>query len=111
MSDSGKTKEYYQQLKKRTMLTFKNIQGTDNKDEIAAIDNFILNLFKPKEYSGSNGAEIKAIKGFEEMCLVVSQYTVKDPKKLTVLEFYQAIEYIKKQHKAQEKASKKLKKR
>lgn len=58
---------------------------------------------KPKVYAGSEGEEIKFIKGFEETCILLNQHISIDPKTMTALAFYQALEVIREQHKEQKK--------
>lgn len=60
-------------------------------------------MYTPKSFSGRQSEEVKSVKGFEEAVVYLSQYTTRDPKKMTVLEFYQALETIKKQNKKNKK--------
>ena len=60
----------------------------------------------PKTYQGSDGLEVQFIKDFEESYILLSQHVNKDPKTMTVLEYYQTLETVKKQVKKREKAYK-----
>lgn len=51
-------------------------------------------MYRPKSFSGKESSEVKLIKGFEQTVIMLSKYTSKDPKKMTVLAFYQALETI-----------------
>lgn len=98
--DDAKMKEYYDRLKRKTLLQLDAIiRENDNKAKIEEIDDFLLTLAKPKIFSGKESAEIKYDKQFEKMCLYIQQETLSDPDKMTVLQFYNAFEYIKKRNK------------
>lgn len=83
------------------------ITGVDNKNKINEIDNFLYDMAKPQDYSGKGGAEVKYIKRYEEMSLILTKYANKDAKKMTVLEYYQAYDALKKENKLNRKRSKK----
>lgn len=84
--------------------------GKDNTSEIDIIDDYLFNLHKPNSFLGSSSVEIKMDKQFESMCLVISQETNMDAKKMTVLQYYNAIDNIKKQIESKQKAYKRYKK-
>jgi 5'-3' exonuclease len=69
----------------------------DHKQEIDQIDDFLLTLAKPKVFSGKESTEIKYDRQFEDMCLFLSHELSLDIDKLSVLQFYNSFEYIKKQ--------------
>lgn len=105
--DDATIKEYYDQLKQRTMLMLDAIIKGDESDKRAEIDHIttlLLTYTKPKSFTGSESVEIRHDRQFENMCLILSQNLHVDPKKFTVLEYYNAFEYIKEQAK---KANKK----
>lgn len=93
-------KEYYDRLRRKVLLQLDSvIRGNDNELEIDKIDDFLLTLAKPKTFSGKESVEIKYDKQFEEMCLFLQQEVQADVDKMTVLQFYNSFEYIKKQKK------------
>ncbi|WP_418430542.1 hypothetical protein [Barnesiella intestinihominis] len=105
--DDATVKEYYDQLKQRTMLMLDAIikgDESDKREEIDHITTLLLTYTKPKSFSGSDSVEIQYDKQFENMCLILSQHLHVNPKSFTVLEYYNAFEYIKEQAK---KASRK----
>jgi hypothetical protein len=55
----------------------------------------LLLFSRPKVFTGHDGLEVRHDKDFETMCLVISQETGADAKRMTVLEYYNAYEYIK----------------
>jgi len=104
--EDANIKEYYDRLKRRTQLLLDTIiRGGENSKLIEEIDNFLLTLSKPRVFWGKDSAEIQYDKQFEDMCLMLSQKLSIEPRKMTVLQFYNAFEYLKKSMK-QEAATK-----
>lgn len=95
--DDAGIKEYYDRLKRRTIMILDTIlRGTDHTNQIEQIDNFLLTLSKPKCFWGKDNAEINYDKQFEDMCLLLSQKLMIHPREMSVLQFYNAFEYLKK---------------
>lgn len=106
LTDSATVKEFYSKLRHRTSLILKSIRMTSKEIEqqIADIDEFFFSRIKPKQYHGREGLEVNMIKGFEETCILLTQYrAADDPKKMTTLAFYQALDVIKQQLKQRKK--------
>lgn len=109
---NSKEKDAYDKLKNRTLLILDSIiNGTDNSKQIEIIDIAMLNMHSPKKYVGSESVEVKYDKQFESTCLLISQKTNVDAKKMTVLQFYNAIDNIKTQAEAEAKSLKRNKKK
>lgn len=107
-----KEKEAYDKLKNRTLLVLDSIiNNTDNTKQIESIDTMMLNMHVPKVFIGSESVEVKYDKQFESTCLLIAQKTNMDARKMTVLQFYNAIDNIKAQAEAEAKSLKKHKKR
>lgn len=107
-----KEKEAYDKLKNRTLLVLDSIiNDTDNTEQIELIDTMMLNMHTPKIFIGSESVEVKYDKQFESTCLLIAQKTNMDARKMTVLQFYNAIDNIKAQAEAEAKSLKKHKKR
>lgn len=107
---SPKEKEAYDRLKARTLLVLDAVENnTDNSERIEAIDMEMLNMHTPKTYTGSESVEVKYDKQFESTCLLIAQKTSMDAKKMTVLQFYNAVENIKAQAEAEAKSLKRTK--
>lgn len=86
------------------------VKGTDHNAEIDEIDNSIARTTAPKLFIGKQSVEITYDKQFEETCLMLSQEGhIADPHALTVLQFYSAVESIKKQAEIKSKIYKKRK--
>ena len=106
-----KEKEAYDKLKARTLLVLDSvINDTDNSEQIEAIDIMMLNMHTPKTYIGNESVEVKYDKLFESTCLIIAQKTNMDARKMTVLQFYNAIDNIKTQAEAEAKRHKNHKK-
>lgn len=109
---SPKEKEAYDKLKSRTLLVLDSIvNGTDNSEHIQAIDAIMFGMHDPKPFTGNESVEVKYDKQFESACLLIAQKTSLDAKKMTVLQFYNAIDNIKKQAEAESKKLKRTKNR
>ena len=107
-----KEKDAYDKLKQRTLFVLDSmINGTDNSEQIETIDMIMLNMHSPKSYIGSESVEIKYDKQFESTCLLIAQKTSMDAKKMTVLQFYNAVDNIKQQLEAESKSVKRHKMR
>lgn len=102
---NSKEKDAYDKIKSRTLLVLDSIiNDTDNAEQIEAIDIMLINLHNPKSFMGSESVEIKYDKQFESTCLLIAQKTSMDAKKMTVLQFYNAIDNIKSQAEAEAKS-------
>lgn len=105
-----KEKEAYDKLKSRTLLVLDSIvSGKDNTEQIDSIDAIMMNMQVPKVFTGSESVEVKYDKQFESMCLLIAQKTSMDAKRMTVLQFYNAVDNIKRQIEAESKSLKKHK--
>lgn len=108
--DDASLKEYYDKLRHRTIVVLRTIiegQATEaDAKEIDEITAELIMYFNPQVFSGSDGVEVTHDKQFENMCLILSQNLNIDPKKFTVLEFYNAFEYVKEQFKKAKKTGK-----
>ena len=93
-------KEYYDQLRSHTLLKLKHIiTGTDVHLACKEIEIRLALLIRPRLFSGAKSAEICYDKEFEEMCLILTQNLQVQPQRMTVLQFYNAFEYLKKEAK------------
>lgn len=100
--DDGAIKEYYDQMKRRTILMLDAIiLGQNMESEIDQITTLLITYTKPMSFQGRDSMEISYDKQFESMCLLLSQQLHVKPKEFTVLEYYNAFEYLKRQIKPQ----------
>lgn len=92
-------KEMYSRLKKRVLLELDSIlEENIDYTEIDRLDSELLLASKPKVFSGPDSFEVKNDKQFNELCLTISKSLNVEVKKLTVFEFYNAIEYLEKEN-------------
>lgn len=104
--DDVSAKEYYDVMKRRTQAVLANIIEGSNAEREKAVEQMTdkLVLFvKPKNFTGSQSIEIQHDKEFESMCLTISKETHADAKRMTVLEYYNAYEYIRRMAKERQK--------
>lgn len=99
MKNSGRVNEFYVNLKKQTDLLLGEILGEENTEELERVEKTLLGFDKPRQFGGSGGAEVAHIKNFEDTFIVMNQSIPKDPRTMTVLEFYRALELLEKQNK------------
>lgn len=101
--DDATLKEYYDKLKQRTIVVLRTIiDGRATEADAKEIDDItaeLITYFNPQTFTGSESVEIRHDRQFENMCLILSQNLHVDPKKFTVLEYYNSFEYIKEQAK------------
>lgn len=99
--DDAALKEYFDQLKERTVILLRTIiAGEATEADAKRIDEItaeLITYFNPQSFSGADSVEIRYDKQFENMCLILSQNLHVDPKRFTVLEYYNAFEYVKEQ--------------
>lgn len=97
--DDSTLKEYYDQLRRRTMIVLNTIiRGEATEAEQKEVDDItaaLITYFNPQSYGGSDNTEIKYDRQFENMCLLLSQNLHVRAKEYTVLEYYNAFEYLK----------------
>lgn len=108
--NDSRVKEYFDLLKKRTMEILNGI-----KDGIAEplatkavekLTTLLITYSNPKLFTGSESAEIQFDRQFENLCLVLSEQLHVKPKDYTVLEFYNAFDFVKERNKQAEQAQK-----
>ena len=112
--NDASVKEYYDILKRRTLAVLNNIvAGMDNPDETAEIEKLttaLITYTKPQLFNGSESAEIQFDRQFENLCLALSEQLHVKPKEYTVLEFYNAFDFLQDRAKKAEKAQKRANK-
>lgn len=95
--EDARVKEYYNELKDYARLKLKRIiSGEDVSEACAKVEENMAMLAKPRIFSGAGSTEIAYEKQYEEMCLILSKNMQVDAKKMTVLQFYNAFDYLKK---------------
>ena len=105
--DDVTVREYYDAMKRRTVAVLQNIIEGETEDRQKAIERLTEQMVlytKPKCFTGRQSEEIRHDKDFESLCLTIQKETGADPKRMTVLEFYNAYEYIRKLSKERQKS-------
>lgn len=100
------SKEWYDTLKRRTLAVLENIINGSSDERDRAIEDMTERMVlysRPKVFSGSKSVEIEHDKNFESLCLTIQSETHADAKRMTVLEFYNAYEYIRRLSKERKK--------
>lgn len=106
-------KEYYDLLRKRTLEILNGIiageKAPDKSEIVTKLTTALITYSNPKLFTGSDGVEIQFERQFENLCLVLSEQLHVEPKKYTVLEFYNAFDFVKERAKQAEMAQKRTK--
>ena len=109
----SEVKEYYDILKRRTLAVLENIiagvKHPDATPEIEKLTTALITYSNPKSFAGSESVEIQFDRQFENLCLVLSEQLHVRPKNYTVLEFYNAFDFVQTRAKEAEKAQKRAK--
>ena len=107
---TSELKEYYDLMRARALAILEAIvAGEARPDEVEKVDALTGKLIiysNPRNYAGSQGAEVRFDREFEDLCLVLSERLHVEPKKYSVLEFYNAFEFVRERAKEAENAYK-----
>lgn len=97
-------------MRLRTLLVLNNIvaglPNPDTTDEVEKATTELITYSNPQNFVGSESAEILFDRQFENLCLMLSQNLNVNPKQYTVMEFYNAFEFLKEKAKADREATK-----
>ena len=108
--DDVMAREYYDTMKRRTQAMLEEIIEGENEERQKAINMMTERMVlyvKPKVFAGRQSVEIQHDKAFESMCLTISRETHADAKRMTVMEYYNAYEYIRRLSKERQKQTSK----
>lgn len=95
--DDATQKEYYDHLRQLTIHRLDEIiTGASTEELCKEIEIRMVLLAKPRVFWGAKSAEIEYDKQFEEMCLILTHNLQVQPYSMTVLQFYNAFDYLKK---------------
>ena len=97
---SAESKEYYELVRRKALLQLDEVAtGADHREEIAALDSQKARVEKPRIFRGDRNAEVLYDKNFVGCCIAIAQNLNMDAKRMTVLEYYRAIEVLEEQQK------------
>ena len=97
--EDSTVKEYYNILRRRTLAVLEGIASgaadPEATQEADRITTELMTYSNPRVFSGADGAEVQTDRQFENLCLVLSEQLNVEPKKFTVMEFYNAFDFVK----------------
>ena len=98
--ESAASKEYYELMRRRALLMLEEIEkGSDLSELIHELESQMVRLDKPRIFQGVRNAEVLYDKNFVGCCIAIAQNLNLDARKMTVLEYYRAIEVLEEQQK------------
>ena len=94
--NDSSVKEYFDLLKKRTLAVLEKLSKGEDPDskEIDKLTTALITYSNPQVFSGSESQEIQFERQFENLCLAMSENLHVRPKDFTVLEFYNAFDFV-----------------
>lgn len=108
--NDSEVKEFYDILRKRTLAILQGIVDGEvdpgKTDAVEKLTTALMTYSHPKLFTGSEGVEVQFDRQFENLCLVLSEQLHVDPKKYTVLEFYNAFDFVNERAQKAERAHK-----
>ena len=82
------------------MLQLEEIEkGSDRGGEIREIESQMVRVDKPRVFQGQRNAEVLYDKNFVGCCIAIAQNLNMDAKRMTVMEYYRAMEVLEEQQK------------
>ena len=108
--EDSEIKAYFDLLRKRTLRVLENIvagvEDPERGDDVERLTTALILYSNPKVFSGSDGLEIQYDRQFEDLCLALSEQLHANPKGMSVLEFYNAFDFVQRRAKAAKKGRK-----
>lgn len=98
MFDDVRTREYYDIVKRMTVTMLEQLYDgvtDERKKAIETMQEKLVLFSKPKVFQGNAGLEVMHDKNFATMCLMITKEAGSEAKNMTVMEYYNAYEYIK----------------
>lgn len=97
-------KEFFDLLRSKVVEELGGLlSDEDRSDVITQLNNKLLTFSDPETFGGSKGVEVNFDRQFTEMGILLSHRLGLDHASMTVLEFYNAFEYLKDQEKKDRK--------
>lgn len=97
---SATAKEYYELVRQKALLQLEEIyHGDDLTEEIAKIESQMQRLDKPRVFRGERRCDVLYDKNFVGCCIAIAQNLNMDAKRMTVMEYYRAVEVLEEQQK------------
>ena len=105
--DGAGAVQYYILMARLTRLMLEDIISGDggNRDEIERTEGRLTAFYRAESFEGRDNVEIRSDRGYEDMCVWLSQTVGIEPKRCTAMEFYSAYDFAQRQAKEREKAT------
>ena len=103
---SVEEREYYDNMKRRTVAVLDQIangESEEGKKSIEKLTDRMVLAVKPRSFTGRDSFGVQHDKGYEKMCLMIASNIGVDAKRMTVLEYYTANEYLRDMAKERQK--------
>lgn len=96
--NDSEVKEYFDIMRRRTLSILENIvageKQPDGTDAVRSLTARLITYTNPGNFVGSEGLEIQYDRQFENLCLAISENLHANPKGFSVLEFYNAFDFL-----------------
>lgn len=106
----SEVKEYFDILRRRTLEVLRGIAAgepdPDGTDAVERLTTALVTYSNPQCFTGSDGVEVRFDRQFEDLCLALSEHLHMEPKGCTVLEFYNAFDFLQERARAQQRGRK-----
>lgn len=96
VNSSGMERQTFDLIKRRAILQLDSlIDGKDREGDILQVEDELLLLNKPKQFNSEINTEVEYDKDFNRSILLIQDNINADGHKMTVMQFYNALDYIK----------------
>lgn len=113
--EDSTVKEFFDKMRRRTLLILQNIVAgvavPTKTPEIEQLTTEMVTYSNPLNFSGAESAEIHFDRQFENLCVMLSERLHVKPKEYSVLEFYNAFEFLREQSKNEQEQARKSRRR
>lgn len=86
-------------MKDHTLATLRYITGEGNKEEVQRLEDEYYHEYKPVKMYDKKNPEIEYVRGFERGMLIIGKELGREPEKMTVIKYMEALELIKEKNK------------
>lgn len=100
-------KDYFTLMQKRALIEIDILLGKQLQEELKKIEDEMFDMYEPQVFHGENGVEVSNTKNYKDACTMIKQNTGKDTEDMTVIDFYQTLDYLEAQIKKYGKSDKK----
>lgn len=90
-------REFYDNMKRRTVAMLEQVtqgESEERTQRIKELEDRMVLAVKPKVFTGRDAFGVQHDKGYEKICILISSNLHIDAKRMTVMEYYTANEYL-----------------